>query len=86
MRHGYVFVDGGFRPAITKEGPKWTQVVYLDGSRVRVRKVKGVLEHRDINGYTTSKMARKFLKPRNCLNVKMHVSKAARKLLKEALV
>lgn len=85
MRHGYVFVAGGFRPAVTKEGPKWTQVVYLDGSRVRVKRVKGKLEHRPVAGYTTIKLARKFLKPRNCLGVKMSVSKTARKLLKECL-
>jgi hypothetical protein len=84
MLHGHTFIDGGFRPVISKEGPKWTQVVFLDGDKVRVKRVRGNLQYRPIDGYTLRRMARKFLQPRNCLGTKTQISKTARKLLKEA--
>jgi len=85
MNHGRAFVDGGFRVVVTKEGPKWTQIVYMDGSRIRLTKVKGSLECRPLEGLTLSSLARQMLRPRNSLGLKVSISKGARNLLKEAL-
>ncbi len=84
MRHGRAYVNGGFRPAIGKEGPKWTQVVYVDGSTVKVTRCLGNLEFKPIEGFTLRTLAARMLCRKNGLGTKMHVTKGARKILKEA--
>ena len=87
MKYGTTFIDGGFRPAIGKEGPKWTQVVFRDGNQIRVSKVKTPQRFTPIAGrkpYTLVKLARRLLRSRNSMGSKMHVSKTAKKILREA--
>jgi len=84
MLHGKAFVEGGFRPVIVKEGPKWSQYVHLDANRVRVGKAKGKLDVRPLQGYTLQQMASRFLQRTNVLGNKMAISRTARKLLTEA--
>lgn len=86
MKYGLTFVNGGYRPAIAKEGPKWTQVVCLDGSTVKVRRVRGTLPFRRLQGYTLRQLAIRMLRRENVLGVKMHVTRSARKILEEAKV
>lgn len=79
---GRTFIDGGFRPAIIKQGHKWSQVVYIDGSRVRVKKVRG--EQKVTPAYGDIKtLARAFSKRYNVLGIKMHVTKTAKSILRE---
>lgn len=85
IRHGRVFVAGGFRPAIIKEGPKWSQVVYIDGTSIRVRKVKGKLELSPITGLTRKGIAYRMLRPKNVLGVKQKATRTAKRILREAV-
>ena len=84
MKHGSVFINGGFRPAIVKEGPKWSQVVFINGTHVIMRKVRGKLNAKPINGYSSRKLASALLRRKNVLGLKMHISKTARRILEEA--
>jgi hypothetical protein len=87
LKFGRTFVDGGFRPVVAKEGPKWTQVVLHDGGRVRVKRVRGKLDYSPMYGprgeYTLSKVARAFLR-RNKHGIRFAITKGARKILTEA--
>lgn len=84
MKYGRAYVNGGFRPAIGKVGPKWTRVVYLDGTNVKMTKHKGSLEFQPIKGYNLQALACRMLRRKNSLGIKIHVSKSARKILQEA--
>ncbi len=84
MKYGRAYVNGGFRPAIGKEGPKWTQVVYVDGSTVKVTRCLGNLEFTPLTGYTLQTLASRFLCRKNHFGTKMYISRRARKILKEA--
>ena len=85
MKHGRVFVDGGFRPAIIKEGPKWSQVVFIDGSRVKVKRVRGIVPTKPLPEKVTMRLLAQKLNCRtNCLGLPMTITKGARAILKEA--
>lgn len=84
IRHGRVFVDGGFRPAIVKFGPVWSQVVYIDGVNIRVRKVKGRVKIDPISHMTLRQMAYRFQRPKNVLGVKQRISRGAKAIIHEA--
>ena len=84
MLYGITFIDGGYRPAIAKEGRIWNQVVFVDGSSVRVTRTKANLTFTPIPKYTLTRLANRWLRSRNSLGTKTHISKAARKILKEA--
>jgi hypothetical protein len=84
MKYGVMFIDGGFRPAIVKEGRKWNQAVIQDGTKVRVRKIRKDLRLRPIAHYTQQQLARRMLRRKNCLGVKRKFTKAARLILNEA--
>jgi hypothetical protein len=84
MEHGRVFVDGGFRVAIVKQGPKWAKVVFISDHGVIVHKVKGIMTIKPIPGYTNHKLACVMLRRKNSLGCKRHISKPARHLLEEA--
>ena len=85
MRYGITFIDGGYRPAIAKEGRLWTQVVFQDGSRVRVKRTKSALQFRPLgNGYTLRKFAIRLLRRKNSLGIKRHITKGAKDILLEA--
>jgi hypothetical protein len=84
MLYGITFIDGGYRPAIAKEGRIWTQVVYNDGSTVKVKRTKEHLDFKPINNYTLPKLARRMLRSRNGLGCKKHVTKTARAILNTA--
>jgi hypothetical protein len=85
MLFGVTFIDGGFRPAIAKEGIKWNQIVVRDGSRIVVRKVRSSerLNFRPITGYTQEKLAKAFLR-RTSLGTKVTITKGAKNILLEA--
>jgi hypothetical protein len=83
MENGRVFVEGGFRAALVKQGPKWAKVVFIDGSNVRVLRVKGTVATKPI-GYTNYKLACVMLRRKNSLGNTRHISKPARRLLEEA--
>jgi len=84
MQHGITFIDGGYRPAIAKVGRIWTQVVYNDGSSVKVKRTKDVLIFKPIDKYPLRRLAMRFLRSRNKLGTKKHVSKTARAILNDA--
>ena len=86
MKSGRAFIDNGFRPVITKEGPKWTQVVVMDGTHVKVRRIRGtvLVDEEAYPNNTTKELARKMMCRTNCLGIKMDISKTARKILQEA--
>lgn len=85
MKHGSVFIDGGFRPAIVKEGNKWSQVVYISGSHVKVKKVRGEVPTRPLpEKLTIGLLAQKLSCKTNCLGLPMNISKGARAILSEA--
>ena len=83
MRHGITFIDGGYRPAIAKEGRVWTQVVFNDGATVKVKRTKEHLSFKSIDT-PLPRLARRMLRSRNILGCKKTVTKTARKILKEA--
>ena len=84
MKHGRVFIDGGFRPAIIKEGPKWSQVVYISGSHVKVKKVRGEVKAAPLPDKLTIKLlAQKLACKTNALGLPMTISKGARAILSE---
>jgi len=86
MLHGITFIDGGWRPAIAKEGRKWTQVVYTDGSSVRVKKVKACPKFKPLACFDDQHhFCKRMLAKKNCLGIKKHFSKAALAILKEGL-
>ena len=80
---GRVFINGGFRPAIVKQGHKWSQVAYIDGSRVRVKRVKGMVKVVPAYGDLKT-LASAFLRRKNVLGLTMHISKGAKQLLQQA--
>jgi hypothetical protein len=84
MLYGITFIDGGYRPAIAKQGRVWTQVVFNDGGAVRVKRTKEHLRFSPLPNYTITKLANRMLRSRNCLGIKKQVSKTARAILKEA--
>lgn len=84
---GNAFVNNGIRPVVAKEGPKWTQVVYHDGSEVKVKKVRGKISCQPLygcKGYTLRMIATRFLRRKNAIGGKVTISKAAKKILLEA--
>ena len=83
MLYGITFIDGGYRPAIAKQGRVWTQVVFTDGATVKVKRVKMPLQFKAIP-YTLPRLARRMLRSRNVLGCKKTITKTARKLLNEA--
>lgn len=84
MKHGSVFIDGGFRPAIVKEGPKWSQVVFISGTHVKVKKVRGEVPTRPLPEKLTMRLlAQKLACKTNCLGLPMTISKGARAILTE---
>ena len=84
MLYGTTFIDGGYRPAIAKQGRIWTQVVFNDGNTLKVKRVKDTLTFKPLPNYTLPKLARKMLRPRNTLGCKKSFTKAARAILNEA--
>lgn len=84
MKHGRAFIDGGFRPVFVKEGHKWNQVVYIDGSRVRVKRTKQRVETKPMS-LSMKKMAFIFLRKTNILGTKMTITKTAKHILREAV-
>jgi hypothetical protein len=84
MKHGRVFIDGGFRPAIVKEGPKWSQVVFISGSHVKVKKVRGSVKADPLPEKLTLRLlAQKLGCKTNALGLPMTISKGARAILTE---
>lgn len=85
MEFGTAFIKGGFRPVIIKDGRKWSQIVLVDGASIIVAKKRvGKIRVKPLNGYTLDKLAKRLLRPRNVLGIKMSISKAARAILSEA--
>jgi transcription termination factor Rho len=85
MKHGRVFIDGGFRPAVIKEGPKWSQVVYINGTHVKVKRVKGSINVNPLHEKVTLRLLAQKLSCRtNCLGLPMPITKGARAILTEA--
>ena len=80
VRHGRVHVDGGFRPALVKHGRKWAEVLYIDGSHVRRKRmlIHKVGSIRHPTGWE-GKLFAKFL-----LRSGKHMTKRVRQILKEA--
>jgi hypothetical protein len=81
---GSVFIEGGFRPAIVKEGRIWNQVVIIDGPTVVTRKTKEKLKVNPIAGYDLVKLAARMSRKKNSLGQKVHISKSAKAILEEA--
>jgi len=84
VKHGRVYVEGGFRPAIVKEGRIWSSLVYTKGSYVKFKRVRGDVEVQPLTGLTLKKMARQLSCRKNCLGIRMTIHKNAMRVLKEA--
>ena len=84
MKYGRVYIEGGFRPAIVKEGRLWSRVVYNKGSYIKCKRVRGDVKCQSITGITLKQMARQFSRKKNCLGINMTIMKTARPVLKEA--
>jgi hypothetical protein len=85
MNYGIAFIEDGFRPVITKEGPKWTHVVFIDGIQVKTLRVKGQVRCRDMGEqWTMKKLATRLLRKKNCLGLSVQITKGAQKILREA--
>lgn len=82
---GATFIENGYRVAVAKPGRKWMQVVFMDGSNIRVRRVASDQQFKPIPEYSLKKLARRFLRPRSSLGIKKNISKRARAILREAL-
>lgn len=89
LKYGRVFINGGVRPVVAKEGPKWTQAVLHEGGTIKVKRVKGKLDYSPMYGnkeYTLAKVAKRFLNSarKNKYGLKFSITKGARAILKEA--
>ena len=84
MLYGITFIDGGYRPAIAKQGRVWTHVVFNDGSVVKVKRTKGRVKFSPAPNYTQRKLAMRFLRAKNALGIKKTFTKAAKAILIEA--
>ena len=63
---GTFYVDNGFRPCIAKSGYKWAHLIYLNGSRIKCKKVRNQKTGRPkpiigTKKYTTQELAIRFL-------------------------
>lgn len=84
MKYGVAHVQGGFRSIIANEGPKWTRYVYIDGHVVKAARIRCHLAYQPLEGYTLKQLAKRFSRKRNCLGIRMTVTKGARKMLMKA--
>lgn len=84
---GRIFIEGGYRPAVLKINRKKTQVVFLDGTRVRVTTISTneLPRMQHVRGYHVPGLAHAMLKRRNVLGIRQHISLGARAILLEAL-
>jgi hypothetical protein len=86
---GMFFVEHGFRPAIVKKGWKWAYIIFLNGSKVRCKRVLSskIGRARPIAGsksYSTAELAGQFL-TRTTLNGKPYqLTKRCRSMLQAA--
>ena len=59
IKHGRLHIDGGFRPVIVKENRLWSEVIYIDGSWIRRRRIRNeqVGDVRVITGWDAKRFA-----------------------------
>jgi hypothetical protein len=81
---GTFYVDNGFRPCIAKSGYKWAHLLYLNGTRVKCKKIRNQKtgKVKPIVGarkYTTEELAVRFLTGRT-------MSKKAQSILIEIVM
>jgi hypothetical protein len=86
---GMYFIDGGFRPAITKTGYKWTFVIFIDGTRIRCKRMLSskVGRARPIGGnkpYSTAELAGQFLIRKTLTGQRYRIAKRTRTMLQAA--
>lgn len=79
IKHGRMHIDGGFRPVIIKESRLWSEVIYIDGSWVRRRRVRNeqVGEPKVMQGWCAKRFARILLRSGK------EMTKRTRSILKE---
>ena len=87
MNSGMYNIDNGFRCAVAKEGYKWTYLYFIDGSRIKSRrirtnKVKAPKEIVGSRSYTTAELAQRFLTAHTLNGMPYEMGKAVRRNLK----
>ena len=87
MNSGMYNIDNGFRCAVAKEGYKWTYLYFIDGNRIKSRRVRTakVKSPKQIVGnrsYTTAELAQRFLTAKTLNGTKYEMGKAVRRSLK----
>ena len=86
---GIYFVDNGFRPAITKKGWKWTYIMFIDGTRIRCKRMLSskIGDPRPIYGtkpYSTAELAHQFLTRKTLTGCRYFITKQCRTMLQAA--
>ena len=86
MQSGMFNIDNGFRCAVAKVGYKWAYLYYIDGSRIKSRRVRTnrLKSPKEIVGgrsYTTAQLAKRFLTAKTLNGVPYEMGKAVRRNL-----
>lgn len=83
---GLFNVENGFRVAVLKRGYKWTYLYFIDGTKIRCRRIRSakIGQRKEIGGrnqYSTAELAKKFLTIKTLTGGKYYMSKATRRTL-----
>ena len=74
-KSGMYYINNGFRLCIAVNGYKWTNLIFIDGTKIRCKRVKNrkVGRGQPIIGnrsYTTPQLARRLLNTRSISGLK----------------
>lgn len=87
---GTFYIDGGFRPCISKQGHKWAYMIYLNANKVKCKRIRnqktgvpkpimGTKEH------SIESVAKSFLKKKSCCGTDRKMTKKAKSILTEII-
>lgn len=84
---GMFNIDNGFRCAVAKRGYKWTYLFFIDGNKIRRKRIRSakVGQPKSIPGsrsYSTAELAQRLLSAKTLNGNRYQISKAARQTLK----
>ncbi len=86
---GKFYIDNGFRIGISKQGRKWTTVIYLNGCRIKSRRVRNVKLRAPkcicgTRSYSTQEVAKRLLGT-TLLGTERQMSETVRRLLNSVI-
>ena len=84
---GMFNIENGDRCAVAKRGYKWTYLFFLDGSKIRRKRIRShkVGQPKEFVGsrsYTTAELAQRFLTAKTLNGTRYQIGKAAKRTLK----